>query len=93
MLPTKGLTLPMISYGGSSVLISVATIGLMLRVSYEVDRARRQVARARAEAMPADVESEPVRESAPTTPAPAPMGARDRIGPRQRIEPRIGAIA
>jgi cell division protein FtsW len=39
VLPTKGLTLPLISSGGSSVLMTCAAIGLLLRVSYEVTRA------------------------------------------------------
>ena len=33
MLPTKGLTLPLISSGGSSVLMTCAALGLLLRVS------------------------------------------------------------
>jgi len=35
MLPTKGLTLPLMSYGGSSMLINCAAIGLLLRVERE----------------------------------------------------------
>lgn len=35
MLPTKGLTLPFISYGGSSMLINCIVIGIVLRLSYE----------------------------------------------------------
>jgi cell division protein FtsW len=38
VLPTKGLTLPLISSGGSSVLMTCAAIGLLLRISYEVSR-------------------------------------------------------
>ena len=38
VLPTKGLTLPLISSGGSSVLMTCAMIGLLIRVSYEVSR-------------------------------------------------------
>ena len=41
LLPTKGLTLPLISSGGSSLLMTVAAIGLMLRVSVEWSRAER----------------------------------------------------
>lgn len=49
ILPTKGLTLPLISYGGSSVVVSCAAVGVLLRVTYELDRAKRQVARSREE--------------------------------------------
>ncbi len=35
LLPTKGLTLPLMSYGGSSLLFTLAAIGLMLRVDRE----------------------------------------------------------
>jgi cell division protein FtsW len=35
VLPTKGLTLPFISYGGSSVLVMCITIALVLRAEYE----------------------------------------------------------
>lgn len=37
-LPTKGLTLPLISSGGSSVMMLLAAIGVLLRVSAEVRR-------------------------------------------------------
>lgn len=33
IMPTKGLTLPFISYGGSSLLVSAASIGLLLSIS------------------------------------------------------------
>jgi cell division protein FtsW len=39
VLPTKGLTLPLVSSGGSSVIMTCAAIGLLARVSYEVSRA------------------------------------------------------
>jgi cell division protein FtsW len=35
VLPTKGLTLPLISYGGSSLLINCFVIALVLRIDYE----------------------------------------------------------
>lgn len=39
ILPTKGLTLPLISYGRSSAVVSLAAIGLLFRVHHEL-RAR-----------------------------------------------------
>lgn len=35
VLPTKGLTLPLISYGGSSLLVTCGALALLLRVDYE----------------------------------------------------------
>lgn len=35
VLPTKGLTLPLMSYGGSSILVSCIACALLLRVSHE----------------------------------------------------------
>ncbi len=35
LLPTKGLTLPLMSYGGSSVLITCIVMSLILRIDYE----------------------------------------------------------
>jgi len=35
LLPTKGLTMPFISYGGSSLLVTCASLGLLLRVDRE----------------------------------------------------------
>ena len=35
LLPTKGLTLPLMSYGGSGVLVNCVAIAVLLRVDYE----------------------------------------------------------
>ena len=35
LLPTKGMTLPLMSYGGSSLVITVLMLTLLLRVDYE----------------------------------------------------------
>ena len=45
LLPTKGLTLPLMSYGGSSTLVTCAALGLLLRVGYELRAAARQASR------------------------------------------------
>jgi len=38
VLPTKGITLPLMSYGGSSVVVFAASFSLLLRVEWEVRR-------------------------------------------------------
>ncbi|MFZ5654621.1 MAG: putative lipid II flippase FtsW [Pseudomonadota bacterium] len=50
LLPTKGLTLPLVSYGGSSLLVSCAMVALVLRLGAEMEQraaAARQVRRER----------------------------------------------
>jgi cell division protein FtsW len=42
MLPTKGLTLPLLSYGGSSLVISAVMVALLLRVDIETRQAVRR---------------------------------------------------
>jgi cell division protein FtsW len=37
VLPTKGLTLPLISSGGSSMLVTLLALGMVLRIKYELD--------------------------------------------------------
>src|SRR5699024_7352078 len=39
VLPTKGLTLPLISAGGSSMLMTCLMLGVQLRATYEINRA------------------------------------------------------
>ncbi len=36
LLPTKGLTLPLISYGRSSLIVAMVAIGLLLRIHHEL---------------------------------------------------------
>jgi cell division protein FtsW len=36
MLPTKGLTLPLVSYGGSSIIIMTIAIAILIRIDFEL---------------------------------------------------------
>ncbi|MBB1473759.1 MULTISPECIES: putative lipid II flippase FtsW [unclassified Luteimonas] len=91
LLPTKGLTLPLVSSGGSSVLMTCAAMGVLLRVSYELDRAQRQVARLRGEnANPSQVPMPPPPETTQPTPS---LAARGTSRLRQRVEPTFSPRA
>lgn len=35
LLPTKGLTLPLLSYGGASIIINCVSVAILIRVDYE----------------------------------------------------------
>jgi cell division protein FtsW len=47
VLPTKGLTLPLMSYGRSSLIVALAWVGLLLRVYHEASAKQRGSATAR----------------------------------------------
>jgi cell division protein FtsW len=101
LLPTKGLTLPLISSGGSSVMMTCAMLGVLLRVSYELDRAERQVQRARSELRVMDEPGESILPAAlvaaqtaaarakPVSPTFASVRGTSRVEP-VRIEPTLG---
>jgi cell division protein FtsW len=42
-LPTKGLTLPLMSYGGTGILVNMAAVAILLRVDWESRRLMRGV--------------------------------------------------
>lgn len=102
LLPTKGLTLPLISSGGSSVLMTCAAMGLLLRVSYELSRAEKHIALTRgiesrdqrdegSSPQVAQVAT-PARAGEPAPqPAPAKAAVRGNARP-QRIEPTFERI-
>ena len=54
MLPTKGLTLPFVSFGGNSLLVCSGLVALALRVNYE---RRRRVAKPRPEPAPGSADA------------------------------------
>jgi len=45
LLPTKGLTLPLMSYGGSSLIVCCMAVGLLMRIHYETNGIAKQASR------------------------------------------------
>ena len=62
VLPTKGLTLPLMSYGRSSMIVTLAWVGLLLRVYHEAMQSSRGMASLR------QFGREPRRGTAPCAP-------------------------
>ncbi|MCA0298718.1 MAG: putative lipid II flippase FtsW [Proteobacteria bacterium] len=94
LLPTKGLTLPLISSGGSSILMTCVAMGLLLRVSYELERTQRQVA-LRGEALqttPSGESRAPADGASPQAPSLSEkLRGTSRL--RSRVEPTFERIA
>ena len=45
LLPTKGLTLPFLSYGGTSLLVSCAVLAIVFRINYELSMPKKPLAK------------------------------------------------
>ncbi len=92
ILPTKGLTLPLISSGGSSVLMTCVAMGLLLRVSYELDRAeRRQAVRMGAAEGDEPMDAEPGRGASASSVAAAMQDTKAHDGSPRDGLPRDSA--
>ena len=38
LLPTKGLTLPLFSYGRMSIIVTLASLALLIRIQHEINK-------------------------------------------------------
>ncbi|HET7931021.1 MAG TPA: putative lipid II flippase FtsW [Rhodanobacteraceae bacterium] len=83
VLPTKGLTLPLISSGGSSTLMTCIMLGVLVRAGYEIHRAEdaRRMATRRPDAKLA-VAAVPID----------PPSAELPLAARRRVEPVLGEV-
>ncbi|MGM0638642.1 MAG: peptidoglycan glycosyltransferase FtsW, partial [Pseudomonadota bacterium] len=76
MLPTKGLTLPLLSYGGSSLLVSAVMMALLLRADIETRQAQRRVS-------PAAPRSDERHDASGLPSGPPPQPLSETISQRQ----------
>ena len=96
-LPTKGLTLPLISYGGSSLVTVSLMIGLILRVDYENRVALSLLPRVKREGITGRSETSKATSTRGNTPAGNLLdkdesGDGGVLGWMQGLRARLGAI-
>ncbi|MGH8192025.1 MAG: putative lipid II flippase FtsW [Rhodanobacteraceae bacterium] len=82
VLPTKGLTLPLISSGGSSTLMTCIMLGVLVRAGFEIHRA--EDARRMATRRPSAPIADDVAIDKPSRELP--------LAARVRIEPTLGKV-
>lgn len=93
VLPTKGLTLPLISSGGSSVLMTCVAIGLLLRISYELSCSERTANLRRNEGLMTSPRTEYDEDVTFPKAVTLPVTANLPRTPRERLEPKWGSRA
>jgi len=77
LIPTKGLTLPFVSYGGSSMLVCCLALGILLNISRDVGIGKYEL-----------VSPTPVYEDPPEPPAPKKDRTKKRRKKRSSVDPR-----
>lgn len=83
VLPTKGLTLPLISSGGSSTLMTCIMLGVLVRAGYEIHRA--EDARRMATRRPSGAGSDALRIDRPSGDLPLAARLRAEPAPERKI--------
>ncbi len=66
LLPTKGLTLPLVSYGGNSLIVSCVLVAVLLRIEYESREAAVHAGNSKGNAKKAKARSARVLRAAPS---------------------------